>query len=136
MSRNRILRIIFFAIIALLLLSELVFSNIGSLGNVEEVAQQLGLTVPAERIRLYILILFDAIGGIGAILALIALSRTEALAPRRTGVLLTTIGLIGYGIYQFFSALLQLSGDFRIPVMSVGVVYTLLGVVAWITNRT
>ncbi|MEM7336404.1 MAG: hypothetical protein AAF490_30270 [Chloroflexota bacterium] len=136
MSRNRILRIIFFVIIALLLLSELVFSNIGSFGNIDEVAQQLGLTVPAERVRLYILILFDGIGGIGAILALIALFRTEELAPRQLGVNLTIVGLVGYGVYQFLSAIFQLGDDFRVPIMIVGVVYAGLGFFTWLTNRS
>ncbi|MEM7347435.1 MAG: hypothetical protein AAF485_24615 [Chloroflexota bacterium] len=136
MSRQKIFRIIFFAVIALLLLSELVFSNIGSFGNIEAVAEQLGLTVAAERVRLYILILFDAIGGVGALLALWGLFRSEAASTLRLGVLLTTIGLVGYGVYQFFSALFQLGDAFRIPIMIVGVVYAGLGIVTWTTNRS
>jgi hypothetical protein len=60
MGRNNIGRLIFFAVLALLLLAEFFFSNVGSLGRLETVAAQLGLTPEAERSRLFILIILDS----------------------------------------------------------------------------
>jgi len=135
MAKSKVWRFVFFGIIALLLLSELFFSNIGSLGNIEEVAQQVGLTVAAERTRLYMLIFFDAVGGLGALWALVTLWRNESLPAGHASVWVTAVGLVGYGLYQFGSAIFQLGADFRVPVMIVGVVYAGLGIAAWATNR-
>jgi hypothetical protein len=62
-NKAKIGRLIFFGLLALLMLAELFFSNVGSLGRLEAVAAQLGLTSEAERTRLFILIILDAIGG-------------------------------------------------------------------------
>jgi hypothetical protein len=134
MRGARLGRLIFFAVLALLLLSELFFSNIGSLGRLEAVATQLGLTPAVERTRLFILIALDAIGGIGALLCVVALLGNRSLA--RIGVPLTTLGFVTYGLYQIVSALTQLAPQWRIPIVIVGLVYLLIGIAAWFVGRS
>jgi hypothetical protein len=127
-------RLIFFAVLALLLLSELFFSNLGSLGRLEAVATQLGLSPAAERTRLFILIALDAVGGVGALLCVIALLGNRSLA--KIGVPLTTFGFMAYGLYQIISALTQLAPQWRIAIVMVGLVYLLIGIAAWFVGRS
>jgi hypothetical protein len=134
MRGARLGRLIFFAVLALLLLSELVFSNIGSLGRLEAVAAQLGLSPSAERTRLFILIALDALGGIGALLCVVALLGNRSLA--RIGVPLTTFGFVAYGLYQIITALTQLAPQWQIPIVIVGLVYLLIGIAAWFVGRS
>ncbi len=126
-------RMIFFAVLALLLLSELFFSNVGSLGRLEAVATQLGLSPVAERTRLFILIILDAMGGLGAILTLLALLGNRSLA--KIGLPLTVFAFVAYGLYQLFSALTQLAPQWRMPISIVGVVYIVIGIMAWYLER-
>lgn len=131
MQRGVIARVIFFFVIALLMLAELFMSNLGTLlGDVTSTSAMMGITPDAERTRLWILILLDAVAGLGALVAAIGLLRKNA-AWQRYGALATAIGLVLYGAYQFFAALFQLNDSVRIPVMVVGVVYALIGVAAW-----
>jgi hypothetical protein len=133
MGRKTIGRLIFFVVLALLLLSELFFSNLGSLGRLEIIAAQLGLTPEAERSRLFILIVLDALGGVGALLCVAALLSNRSLA--RVGLPLTVFGFVTYGIYQIISALTQLGAQWRVPIASVGLVYIAIGVAAWWLGR-
>ncbi len=128
-------RIIFFAFVAFLMLSEMITSNLWSLiGPLEETAKLMGVSVSEERIRLIILFILDAIPGIGALCAIRGYRRSEARKAGRNGVIITTIGMLAYGGYQFASALFQL-GNLRTFVMIVGVVYPLIGVAAWFVGR-
>ena len=52
----------------------------------------------------------------------------------RIGVYLTTFGMLAYGGYQFWSATYQL-GNMQGFVKLVGIVFSVLGVVAWIVGR-
>jgi hypothetical protein len=136
MPKNRLFQAIFFGLLALLMLSELFFSNFGALqNNLEGVAHMLGISVAAERVRLYILMVLDAIAGGGALMAMWALLQPRARPIGRWGVWAATLGLIGYGAYQFLSALFQLGPDFRFPVMIVGVIYAFIGLLAWRMGR-
>lgn len=124
-------RIIYFGFIALLMLSEMITSNFYSLvWPLEETAVIMGVTVAVECIRLIILIILDAIPGVGAVFAMQGYRRIESRRAGRIGVIVTTYGMLAYGIYQFLSATFQL-GNMRGFVMLVGVVYSLLGVAAW-----
>jgi peptidoglycan/LPS O-acetylase OafA/YrhL len=114
-------RLIFFAVLALLLL-------------LEAVATQLGLSPAAERTRLFILIALDAVGGVGALLCVIALLGNRSLA--KIGVPLTTFGFMAYGLYQIISALTQLAPQWRIAIVMVGLVYLLIGIAAWFVGRS
>jgi hypothetical protein len=133
MKGKRLGQLIFFAVLALLLLAELFFSNAGSLGNLETVAAQLGLSPQAERTRLFTLMALDAVGALGALLTVFALLGNRSLA--KIGVPLTSLGFIAYGLYQLFSALTQLAPQWRMPISVVGVVYIVIGVVAWLVGR-
>jgi hypothetical protein len=133
MNRARIGRIIFFGILALLLLAELFFSNLGSLGRLETVAAQLGLTPQAERSRLFILIVLDAVGGVGALLCVAALFGNRSLA--KVGLPLTVFGFVAYGLYQIVSALTQLAAQWRMPITIVGLIYIVIGLAAWWVGR-
>ncbi len=126
-------RIIFFAVLTLLLLSELFFSNVGSLGRLEAVATQLGLSPQAERTRLFILIILDAVGGLGAVLTVLALLGNRSLA--KLGVPLTVLGFTAYGLYQLFSAFILLAPQWRMPISIVGGVYIAIGLLAWYVGR-
>ena len=125
-------RIIFFGFIAFLMLSEMITSNLYSLiGPLEETAKIMGVSVAVERVRLMILIVLDAIPGIGALFAIQGYRRVDSVKAGRIGVIATTYGMLVYGCYQFLSATFQL-GNMEGFVKLVGVVYALLGVAAWI----
>ena len=133
MTKATLGRLIFFGLLALLMLAELFFSNVGSLGRLEEVAAQLGLTPEAERARLFILILLDAVAGIGALICVMALFGNPSLA--KVGLPLTVFGFVAYGLYQLISAFTQLGAQWRTPIASVGLVYIVIGLVAWWIGR-
>ncbi|MEZ4737046.1 MAG: hypothetical protein R3E79_58960 [Caldilineaceae bacterium] len=131
MKRGTVPRLIFFFLIALLLLAELWLSNLGSLtNNLGGRAALMVVCVAAERVRLLILIGLAALGGGGALLALTGYL-LDRPALRRVGVLLTTLGLVLYGGYQLVSALTQLTPELRPTMALIGVVYAAIGIVAW-----
>jgi hypothetical protein len=124
-------RIIYFGFIAVLMLSEMVTSNVYSLlGPLEDTAELMGVSESVERIRLITLIVLDAIPGIAAVMAIIAYRSGDASGVGRSAVILTTFGLLAYGGYQFWSATFQL-GNMQNFVRLVGVVYSLFGTIAW-----
>ena len=124
-------RLIYFGFLAFLLLSEMVTSNLYSvIGPLEETAELMGVSIALERTRLIILIILDAVPGVGALFAIQGYRRIEAGRAGRIGVIVTTLGMLAYGGYQFWSATFQL-GNMQGFVKLVGVVYALLGVGAW-----
>ncbi len=134
--KTRIPHLIFFGLLALIALSELFFSNLGTLnGDIASVANMLGLTVPQERTRLLILIALDAIAGIGAVLAIMGTLRLGSANLFHYGAVLCALGFCAYGIYQLFAALTQLSDGVRVPVAIVGVIYAAIGAIVWFVGR-
>ncbi|MAF84217.1 MAG: hypothetical protein QGH93_12695 [Gammaproteobacteria bacterium] len=128
-------RKIYFGFIAVLMLSEMITSNVYSLiGPLEDTAELMGVSVSVESIRLVILIILDVIPGVGAVLVLWAYRSADAVYVGRLGVILTTGGMLAYGIYQFWSATFQL-GNMQNFVRLVGVVYASLGIIAWLVGR-
>jgi len=128
--RNRN-RIIYFGFIAFLMLSEMITSNIYSLiGPLDRTAEIMGVSIAVEQVRLVILIILDAVPGVGAVLAIYGYRRVDAIMAGRVGVYLTTFGMLAYGAYQFWSATFQL-GNMQGFVKLVGTVYASLGIVAW-----
>jgi hypothetical protein len=124
-------RIIYFGFIAVLMLSEMVTSNLYSLiGPLEATSELMGVSVAVERIRLVILIVLDAIPGAGAVIAIWAYRSVDASRIGRIGVILTTYGMLAYGCYQFWSATFQL-GNMQNFVKLVGFIYAVLGIIAW-----
>jgi len=124
-------RMIYFGFLAVLMLSELLASNLYSLlGPLESTAELMGVSVAVERIRLIILIILDAIPGLGAVLVIRGYRHVEAGPAARMGVIATTVGMLVYGGYQFWAATFQL-GNMQSFVQLVGVVYALLGIGAW-----
>jgi hypothetical protein len=129
-------RIIFFGILALLAGSEMIFSNIGTLiGNLDATAAMLGVSVAAEQTRLFILIAFNLVVLIGSVWVCIALLRRNTPINAQLGVRLASSGMIGYGVYQVWSALFLLAPQWQVPILVVGVVYALIGVLAWWLGR-
>jgi hypothetical protein len=124
-------RIIYFGFIAVLMLSEMVTSNVYSLlGPLEDTAELMGVSVSVERIRLVILIVLDAIPGLAAVIVILAYRSGDAARVGRFAVILTTFGMLAYGGYQFWSATFQL-GNMQNFVRLVGFVYSLFGIIAW-----
>jgi hypothetical protein len=120
---------------ALLMLSELFLSNLGTLfGNLEATAASLGLGVEAEQARLLALAALDGVASLGALLALWSLVGGPPAAGR-LGAWLLVVGLVAYGLYQFAAALLQLAPTWRTPILVVGVVYIMLSGIAWWVGR-
>jgi hypothetical protein len=125
----------FLAVLALLTFAELLFSNLNTLlTNLEPAAEQIGLSVGMERIRLVILIVFDAIAGVGALYALSSFRQRDA-ASFSQGLLVTLVGFLGYAIYQIASAWIQLAPAYRTTVTGFAVVYALLGLGAYFGGR-
>lgn len=126
-------RLLFFVVLAIILLLELFFSNLGSLGRLETVAAELGLTPEAERTRLLTLIVLGGIGAVGSLLCVVASLGNRSLA--KVGLPLTVLGLVAYGLYQIISALVQLAPEWRFLIAFVGLVYAAIGVLAWWVGR-
>ncbi len=124
-------RVIYFGFIAILMLSEMLTSNLYSLlGPLEDTAEMMGVSVAVERVRLMILIVLDAVPGVAALFAIQGYRKKISAQAARTGVIVTTLGMVGYGVYQFWSANFQI-GNMQGFVMLVGVLYASLGIVAW-----
>jgi hypothetical protein len=115
--------------------SELAFSNLFTLlTSVESTAADFGLTPGAERIRLGILIVLDAVAGGGAVTALVGYRRSDTDLFTR-GLYLTLAGFVCYGVYQVASAQLQLAATYSTPVSVAGVTYAAFGVAAFAFGR-
>ncbi|MCA9988869.1 MAG: hypothetical protein KDE09_03635 [Anaerolineales bacterium] len=128
MSSARQARILFFSLLAGLMLAELLFRNAGALlFNLEGSAAELGLSPGSQQIRLFLLILLDGIAGGGAILAALAYWRREYADLGRVGVYLATGGLIAHGTYQFLVGAFQVADSGRI-ILFIGIFYFLLGI--------
>ena len=124
-------RMIYFGFIAVLMLSEMIAANIYSLlGPLEETAEFMGVDVESERVRLVILIVLDAIPGIGAVLAIWGYRIIEAAWIGRIGVVVTTVGMLAYGSYQFWAATYLLGFMPNMHKM-IGAAYFTLGIVSW-----
>lgn len=123
-------RMLYFGFIAFLGLSENIGNLYSLIGPLEDTADLMGINVVAERIRLVILIFLDAIFAIGAMLSIWSYRSSEAAGAGRIGVVITTIGMLAYGGYQFWAATFQLGfmPNFH---KIVGVVYAMLGIIAW-----
>jgi hypothetical protein len=129
-------RIIFFGILALLAGSEMIFSNIGTLiGNIDATAAMLGVSVAAEQTRLLILIAFNLVVLIGSVWVCVALLRPATPINAQLGVRLASGGMIGYALYQVWSALFLLAPQWQMPILIVGAVYGLIGATAWWLGR-
>ncbi len=123
------LAILVYGVLALLLLSELWFSNIGAFATLAETAELWGLSVPASRIRLYILIVLDVVGGGGAIIAIVGLLLRNVDLTKR-GMSISFAGTLLYGGYQIFSAFFQLAPMWLGAIIIVGIIYSLFGLLA------
>lgn len=125
----------FLVLLGLLALSELVFSNLNTLmTSLESTATEFGLTLAEERIRLLILILLDAVAGIGTIVAFVGFRSEDGQLFQR-GLSTTLAGFVAYGVYQIGAANLQLAAQYRMAVSLAGLVYALLGVVAYVGGQ-
>lgn len=131
MQRPRLL-IGSYAVIALLMWSELLLSNLGTLiGNLEATAAMLGLTPEQEQVRLIILMLCNMVAGDGALLALASLFFPSLARYRRIAAWVTTGGITAYALYQIGAAQLQLGEQWSTPITIVGIVYLLLALYSW-----
>lgn len=127
-------RIFFFVVVALLVWAELWFSNLGSLrNNLTGTAAFMGLTVDQQRLRLLTLIGLDAIAGIGALITIVGCLRNK-VRLRRSGAMVTTVGLVLYGLFQILSALTQLPTEFSNTIILIGLVYIGIGIVTWVVG--
>ncbi len=123
-------RIIYFSVIAFLMISENIGNVYSLMGGLEKTAELMGVPVQDERTRIMILIFLDAVPAIGALLAIWAYRNSTRVQAGRIGVAVTTIGLLAYGSYQFWAATYQLG---FMPMMHqfIGIFYAALGIAAW-----
>ena len=128
-------RLIYFGIIAILMLSEMVMANIYSLlGPLEKTAELIGVDVEVERVRLMLLIVLDFIAGVGAILAVRAYRNAAAEHLGGVGVIMASVGILTYGLYQLWFATYFTTW---LPTFhqGVGIFYVLLAVLTWFVGR-
>lgn len=123
-------RIIYFGFIAVLVLSENIGNFYSLMGPLKNTADLMGISVTAERIRLVILIFLDSIPAIGAMLVIWVYRGSGAVRAGRIGVVTTTVGMLAYGGYQFWAATFQLGFMPNFHKL-VGIVYAMLGIIAW-----
>jgi len=123
-------RIIYFSVIALLVITENIGNVYSLFAGLEKTAELMGVPVQDERTRIMILIFLDAAVAIGALLALWAYKNSARVQAGLIGVFLTTNGLLAYGAYQFWAASTMLG---FMPTMHkiIGLVYAALGIAAW-----
>ena len=123
-------RISYFGFIAFLVLSENIGNLYSLIGPLKNTADLMGVSVAAERIRLVILIFLDTIPAIGAVLSIWGYRSGEAARAGRIGVVITTVGMLAYGGYQFWAATFQLGFMPNVHKL-IGLVYATLGIFAW-----
>ena len=133
MNWSKIGKILLFAILALLFLSELVFSSLSGLfGDTASLAASGGLTTNALRIYLVGLAVLNAIGGL---LAIIALKNT--LQDKQSGRTLRRLSIVTilYAAYQLLAGLFLLGSDLRGAYIGIAVTYALLAGLVWFVAR-
>jgi hypothetical protein len=123
-------RIIYFSIIAFLVISENIGNFYSLMGGLEKTAELMGVPVQDERTRIMILIFLDAAAAIGALLTIWAYRSSSRIRVGQIGVAITTNGLLAYGCYQFWAATYQL-GFMPNLHKFIGVFYGALGIAAW-----
>ena len=126
-----LLRELYFGFIVILMVSELVARNLYSLiFQIERPAETMAVSVEVIRAHLSMLLLLDAIPAIGAMLVLWAFRHTEAVRSGRIGVFVTTLGLLAFGVYQFWYATYRLE-NFQSFTQAASIIYLILGIIAW-----
>ena len=100
------------------------------MGPLKDTADLMGVSVTTERTRLVILIFLDTIPAIGVVLFIWGYRNGEAARAGHIGVVITTVGMLLYGSYQFWAATFQLGFMPNFHKL-VGVVYATLGIIAW-----
>jgi hypothetical protein len=90
----------------------------------------MGVSVEAKRIWLVILIFLDTIPAAGALLSIWGYRSLKAAQAGRISVVITTVGLLVWGGYQFLAATFQLGflPNFH---KLLGIVYATFGIIAW-----
>lgn len=136
MRKGIILKIVFFAVIALAFWSELVFSSISGLLNVEDLAARFNLNAGTLRPYLAALALLDVVGGTGALLVIWGYVKPNASSAGRLGVKITSIGMVVYAVYQAASGMFILGSDLQSMYIWIGVVYAVMGGVVWLIGKS
>lgn len=132
MTRTSIGKLLFYGFIALLFLSELGLSSLGGLqGDVALSAANNGIAAHTLRLYLIGLGILDALGGIGAGIAIAAIVRPGPKVPGRLGAILTTAALILYAAYQVGFG--QLATGLRASELyiMIGIVYLVFAMISW-----
>lgn len=126
---------LFYLLIAAIALFELFLGNLFTLAfNLAPAAREAGLAPQTEAVRLVLLAILDAAAGIGALAASEAVRRGDVKLLKKAS-LVAFAGFAGYGAYQLLSAWLLLTPEFRLPAALIGVVYAILGGLAFAFGR-
>ncbi len=133
-SKSRTASIVLVVIIALLFWSELVFSNLPSLSDLATPTATLGWTTGATRFYFIVLSVLNVVGGVAAVLFLVALIRKSVSAQKRSYLLVLVTALVLYGAYQFITAF-RLPASLQAIYWGIGVVYVAFGAAMYALNR-
>ena len=129
---------LYFLFISLLMLSELFTGNMFSLTmGLDRAAELMAVSTESARTHIMILSVFDTLAGFGAAAVFLACRNVEsshAVTAGRIGIIATSIGMLLYGSYQLWYAIYEL-GDIQEYKKAIGIVYALLGVIAWVIGE-
>lgn len=125
-SKKPIASLILAGIVALLFWSELIFSNLPSLADVSIPAETLGWEIGSTRLYFLVLLVLDAVGGVGAIVYIGSILKSGRSDWLGKVVWLTVAALMVYGVFQFVIAFV-LPQNLRIVYWSIGIAYVLMG---------
>jgi hypothetical protein len=125
----------FYGFIAISMLIELLGGDLYCmLFAIDRVAELLDIGVSLAYQHLLILAIWNTLSCVGAAMVFYGLYFHEKMYFRRVGNLLTVVGLLSYGSYQFWFATNHL-GEVGFYVKGAAIVYILFGIVAWYLSK-
>lgn len=128
------LRLVAMLLFGLMFIAEVgdAYGNFLTLTDPAPTAARFGISVGAEVLRTSILLILALVVALGALLAVVGL-RTQRPALFRRGALACALGYVVYGIYQVALGALQIGS---IVVVLAGVIYVVLGGLAYAMHRS
>lgn len=139
MNQQRLIYMLFFVLVAVMMLYDLFFNNLPALlgrGGMVRTAAEFGISVGQAQIRLVVLSALGGLAAVGALLAAQAYLNPAAQRNGRIGVYVATAALAAYGLFNIVSAVFLMQSILRTPVLVTGFTYLILAGGIWYAGRS
>lgn len=137
MKQQRLFRMLFFVLVAVMMLYDLFFNNLSALisrGGLAYTATDFDITLAQAQQRLIIQSILSATAGVGALMAAQGY-QNPTWRIGLPGVYIATLGLIAYGLFNIASGLWIIQSILRTPVMLTGGTYLVLAGGTWYAGK-